>query len=74
MTDDPVYGPLEWEDAAFNAQEEWIKQNITRYAAEHANYGWFVDYTCMEYGTKVYHYGILTTDIRLHHTWENFRK
>jgi hypothetical protein len=65
--------PLEWEEAVFNAQEEWIEQNINAAAMRSANYGWCQDYVSMEISTKVYLHGVLTTDASLNHTWEPFK-
>lgn len=60
------------EDRTFIAHEKWITEKFSKHAAEHANYGWAVDYVDRTYSTKVYGYGILTTNMEtMTHTFEH---
>jgi len=61
------------EDLAYGTQHEWIEERYGREVAERANYGWVVDEIDRVIATKVYGFGVLTTNIDTYqHTWEGF--
>jgi len=56
----------------YELQERWIAQHISQHAADHANYGWFVDEPNGTIATKVYGHGVVTIDTKGKIAYEEF--
>lgn len=72
MTQETLYYVPELEEVIWDSQEQFIRTHFGHAAAEHANYGWFMDDVARVACTKVYGYGVLSTsyDSPDHHSME----